>query len=140
MRTLIALVFCFLLASPQVYACRDDGETLFFDTIPNPPPDADVIAKISLSDVKNDQGIVTATATVIQVLKTSDTRVHQGSKIAMKFTKTSCGPWARNGNEGTIIAKVGTDSKGRLVLCPYTRKFMRKGSATPPMSECLSGQ
>jgi hypothetical protein len=121
MRYLIALAFCFLLASPQAHACPGvfADESLFFDAIPDPQPDADVIAKVSLSNVIYD-GSVIVTATVMQVLKTSDTRVRRGGKITMRYMESSCGPGARNGGEGIIIAKAATDSKGRLVLYPYT--------------------
>ncbi|MDR1848679.1 MAG: hypothetical protein LBQ75_01415 [Zoogloeaceae bacterium] len=121
MRPFIALAFCFLLASPQVHACHPFSyKTIFFKTIPDPPPDADVIAKVSLSDVKEATAITTATATVMQVLKASDARVYQGAKIALSVRPSNCGPDPRNGDEGIIIAKVDTDKKGRLVLCPYT--------------------
>jgi len=117
MRYLIALVFCFLLASPQTHAC--DGpfghKALFFWAVPDPQPDADVIAKVSLSDVKGG----TATAKVMQVFKTSNTRIRQGSKITFEFMETSCGPWPRNGAEGTIIAKRGPDG----VLRAYTHQL-----------------
>jgi len=127
MRYLVALAFCLLLASPQAHACREpSGETLFFEAVPDPQPDADVIAKVSLSDVRGGA----ATAEVMQVLKTSDARVRQGDNIAMKFGYTSCGPHPKNGDEGTIIAKVGADSNGRPVLCPYTRRRFDDGRIT----------
>ncbi|WP_428826574.1 hypothetical protein ACLIKD_21035 [Azonexus sp. IMCC34842] len=137
MRYLIALVFYFLLLPLQAHACRDLGDTLFFEAIPNPQPDADLIAKVSLSEINEETKTATAmvTVTVMQVLKTSDARVHQGDKIAMKYRFSSCGPDAINGTEGTIIARVGADSKGRLVLYPYIRR-QRDGHITPPsMSE-----
>ncbi|MDR2637334.1 MAG: hypothetical protein LBB55_03270 [Zoogloeaceae bacterium] len=121
MRYLIALAFCFLLASPQAHACQGvfAHVSLFFDAIPDPQPDADVIAKVSLSNVIYD-GSVIVTATVEQVLKTSDARVRRGGKITMRYMESSCGPGAQNGEEGIIITKTDTDSKGRLVLYPYT--------------------
>ncbi|MDR3159710.1 MAG: hypothetical protein LBU11_12075 [Zoogloeaceae bacterium] len=129
MRYFLALAFCFLLASPQAHACHPGlEESLFFSVIPDPQPDADVIAKVSLSNV---DGTGMAMATVMQVLKTSDARVRQGSKITMQFIEfISCGPDAKNGEEGIIIAKVATDSKDRLVLCPYT--IQRRGRIMPP--------
>lgn len=105
-------------------------DTLFFKTIPNPQPNADVIAKVSLSDVNRG----TATAKLIEVLKTSDARVHQGDKIPMTYRFTSCGPNHINGDEGTIIAKIGTDSGGRLVLFPYMRRYMDGHLTLPSMS------
>lgn len=135
MRYLIALTSCFLLITPQAHACLGYSlsDTLFFEAIPSPQPDADVIAKVSLSDVDVEMRTATAmaTATVLQVLKTSDARVKQGEKIVMKYEFSSCGPDHRKGEEGTIIAKTGTDSKGLLVLYPYMR---RRGDdrITPP--------
>ncbi|MDR1848873.1 MAG: hypothetical protein LBQ75_02420, partial [Zoogloeaceae bacterium] len=82
----IALTFCFLLAAPQAHACLWNGmwKKIFFETIPNPQPNADVIAKVSLSDVDGDGDYSErVTATIMQVLKTSDARVYQGAKIVM---------------------------------------------------------
>ena len=135
MRTLIALTFCFLLAVPQVQACRPyDYETIFFGTIPDPPPDADVIAKVSLSDVSG-VWLVKTTATVIQVLKASDARVYPGAKIAMQVKVSSCGPFLKNGSEGTIIAKVAMDNEGHPVLCPYTYRERDEHFWPPIMSD-----
>jgi len=135
MRYLIALAFCFLLIVPQAHACvmASLWNSLFFESIPNPPPDVDVIAKVSLSDVNEETRTATATVTitVIQVLKTSDARVTQGKEIAMKYGFSSCGPDHRKGEEGTIIAKTGTDSKGLLVLYPYMHRY-GDGQITPP--------
>jgi len=135
MRYLIALVFCFLLVTPQAHACIWYGlwNTIFFEAIPSPQADVDVIAKVSLSDVNEETRTATATvtATVMQVLKTSDARVSQGEKVAMKYEFSSCGPDHRNGEEGMIIAKTGTDSKGLLVLYPYMRR-LDDGQITPP--------
>lgn len=123
MRPIIALAYCLLMLSSQVHACRGPSHeySLFFVTIPDPQPDADVIAKVSLLDV-NLYGPGTATANVLQVLKTSDTRVHEGDRIAMKYMLSSCGPKHKNGDEGTITAKTGTDSAGHLVLYPHLRR------------------
>ncbi|HJV93472.1 MAG TPA: hypothetical protein VJ572_08335 [Azonexus sp.] len=138
MRYLIALVFCLMMVSAQVHACRDPNswDMVFFETIPNPQPDADMIAKVSLSDVNEEMNTatVTAIATVIQVLKTSDARVHEGDKIAMKYRFTSCGPDHKNGDQGTIIAKTGSDINGRPMLYPYMHNF--RGRITlPSLSE-----
>jgi hypothetical protein len=126
------LAFCFLLVFPQVHACQGIvfHESLFFAAIPNPQPDADVIAKVSLSNVNDEAFKVTLMATVIQVIKTSDASVRRGGKITMQFLKSSCGPGARNGKEGIIIAKAATDRKGRLVLCPYM--INGRGTINPP--------
>jgi len=120
MRYLIALVFCLLMASPSAHACasQNDLRSLFFGSIPDPQPDADVIAKVSLSNVDS-----LATATVMQVMKASDAEIREGSKIAMLINISTCGPWVKNGAKGTIIAKIGKDDKGRPVLCPYTSRW-----------------
>ena len=140
MRYLIALTFCFLLASPQADACGSaaDNTTIFFKIISDPQPDADVIAEVSLSDV-NDKNVLdaTATATVLQVMKTSDTRVRQGAEIVIKYRESTCGPWLKNGDKGIIIARTGTDSRGSLVLCPY--ETLRKGGdgrVNTPRTSC----
>lgn len=135
MRYLIALAFCFLLISPHVHACQgiDSWENLFFEGIPDPQPDAELIAIVSVSDKNKDTRAATETAmaTVIQVLKTPDARIKQGDKVAMKYGFSSCGPDPISGSKGMIIAKIGTDSKGRLVLHPYTHRH-RGGRITPP--------
>lgn len=132
MRYLIAFVLCALLAPIQALACRSGEYTLLFETIPNPPPDSDVIVKVTLleeSKLNNYQGI--ATAKVSQVLKSSDKRIHQDSIITMKYLVSSCGPYHLNGDEGAIIAKASTDSKGGLVLYPYMRRY-HDGYITQP--------
>jgi hypothetical protein len=129
MRHLVTLAFCLLLASPQVHACLGASmeDTLFFDAIPNPPLDADFIGTVSLSAVNRGS----ATATVMQILKTSGGSVHRGDKIPVNYSFTSCGPNHKNNDEGTIIAKTGTDRQGRLVLYPYMRRY-DDGRITPP--------
>ena len=118
MRYLIALVCCILLMPSQAQACRGGmEETLFFKTIPDPQPDADVIAEISLPEV-SDFGF--PTAKVLKVFKTSDESIHPGSTISMRYVETSCGPDPISGSKGIVIANTGTDSKGNLVLYPYT--------------------
>jgi hypothetical protein len=135
MRHLMALAFFFLLASAQVHACRglSSQDELFFKDIPNPQPDANVIAEVSVLDV-SDFGV--STAKVLQVFNTSDERVYPGSIITMKYGISSCGPNPISGTRGTIIAKAGTDNKGNLVLYPYTN---RRGdghiSAPTPLSD-----
>ena len=137
-RTLIAFVFCFLSVPPQAYACRGASleETLFFDAFPELPPDAeedaDVIAEVFLTDMNMDKG--EATAKIVRVLKTSDARVREGNKIAIKFLSSSCGPHSRHGDKGIILTKVGADFFGRLVLCPYSRRF-DDGRIFPPHKE-----
>lgn len=129
MRYLIALAWCFIFLSSQAQACRGRilEDTLFFEILPNPPLNANLIAKVSLSDVSRG----TATAEIIQVLQTSEAEVQQGEKIPIRFSFSSCGPNHKNGAKGTIIAKIGIDSVGRLVLYPYMRRYS-DGRITPP--------
>lgn len=131
MRYLITLAFCFLLASAQVHACLGLSmqDELFFKNIPNPQPDANVIAEVTLLDV-SDFGF--STAKVLQVFNTSDERVYPGSIITMKYHASSCGPDPISGNKGMIIAKAGTDIRGSLVLYPYTNRRYGDGRISPP--------
>lgn len=134
MRRFMSLTFFFLLISPQVHACQGDNASFFFKSIPDPQPDANLIAIVSVSDKTDDRGAGTQTtmATVIQVMKSSDARVKQGDTIPMKYQSTSCGPDPLIGSKGTIIAKTGTDSKGHLVLHPYTHR-VRDRRIEPPV-------
>ncbi len=129
MRYLIALASCLLFLSLQAQACRGQilEDTLFFETLPSPPLNANLIAKVSLSEVSRG----TATAEIIQVLTTSATEIHQGEKFPIKFSFSSCGPNHKNGATGVIIAKTGIDSVGHLVLYPYMRRYS-DGRITPP--------
>lgn len=77
-----------------------------------------------------------ATATVIEVLKASDARIHQGDKVAMKYLATSCGPDHKSGDNGTIIAKMSADINGHLVLYPYMRDHRGRIKA-PSIGEAL---
>ena len=95
--------------------------TLFFKAMPNPPPDADVIAKVALLDVSVlDRYKGSATAKVLRVIRPADGKVHEGDILSLKYMVSSCGPNHQIGHEGTIVAKAGTDSAGRLVWYPYT--------------------
>lgn len=135
MRYLVVLSLCSLIVSPQVHACRNpmSQTTLFFETIPSPQPAADLIARVSLSEVNETMGLGMATATVIEVLRTSDAKIHQGDKITMKYQATSCGPAHKNGDNGVIIARTGADIHGHLVLYPYEHDY--RGRIRPPSSE-----
>lgn len=158
---IIALVLCSMFVLPQVHACRGatqestiffnaNAQPLIFDDLGQPPsnakgmveplPDADVIAEVFLTDLNQASPIATATANVVRVIKTSDARVRQGEKVAIKFKFTSCGPNHRNGSKGIMAAKVGADIEGRLVLCPYLRRFGDGRIDVPSMNECLPGE
>lgn len=133
-----------LLASPQVYACMGPGLefTLFFNAnaqgffieklaqkpskteeLLELPPDADVLAEVVLTGADSAQFDIPTAANIVRVIKTSDDRVRRGKKIPIKFEFSSCGPNNRSGSQGTIMAKIGTDIDGGLVLCPYSRRF-----------------
>lgn len=129
MRYLIVLASCLLFLSLQAQACRGRilEYTIFFETLPSPPLNANLIAKVTLSEV----GRGTATAEIIQVLPTSTTEIHQGEKLPINFSFSSCGPNHQNGAAGIIIAQTGIDSVGRLVLYPYMRRYS-DGRITPP--------
>lgn len=128
MRNITALAFLYLLLSQQTYACRDPnaGEQLFFKDFPNPQPVADVIAKVYLSDVSAGA----ATAVFTKMISTTDARFHEGQAVPLIYGDSSCGPLPVNGSEGMIIARKGTDRKGRLVLYPYVRNH--HGHVTQP--------
>lgn len=141
---LVAFAFCFLFISPQVHACSGAGEedTIFFNVNAQPlfierlgqkaseaqglvelPPDAEVIAEVVLTDLKEGSPTATAKAKIRRVLKTSDARVRPGEEVLLKFNFSSCGPNHRSGHKGTIAAKVGPKTQMGLVLCPYARRF-----------------
>ena len=148
---LIAFIFCFLLVSVQVQAMPSIIDINFFlDSIDEAPPDSDVIAEVSITDTEKGSKLLAATVNIVEVVKSSDARVRQGEKIAVKSVLTGYGPhngrmpsglcqyrFNHNpGDKGTIIAKVGTDIEGRLVLCPYSNKA-RDGRINPPLAgEC----
>jgi hypothetical protein len=159
-RNLIAFALCFLFISPQAYACSMGSMefTIFFnasdkDTITHyfpqlinadgmiePPPDTDVIAEVVLTDINEmppPKNLVTATASIARVIKTSDARIRQGKNVVIKFGVTSCGPYHSNGDKGTIVAKIGTDTAGQLVLCPYWRRVYDGQIGSRPGSGCL---
>ncbi|MDR2946221.1 MAG: sel1 repeat family protein [Candidatus Adiutrix sp.] len=122
---LIAFAFYLLLVSPEVFACRDprNQQSLFFDSIPEPPPEADVIAEVVLTDVHEGDVNGVAAATIVQILQAFSNRVFQHEKAIVKYKFSSCGPNAHNDDTGIIIAKIATDLEGRLVLCPYSRSL-----------------
>lgn len=129
MRYLIVLASCLLFLSLQAQACRGRilEHTIFFETLPSPPLNANLIAKVTLSEVSRG----TATAEIMQVLITSASKIHQGEKFPIRFSFSSCGPNHQNGATGVIIAQTGTDDVGRLLLYPYMRRYS-DGRITPP--------
>lgn len=123
MRYLIALASYVLLASSHAYACLglNAENTLFFKTIPNPLPVADVIAEMVLLDVSVlDFYKGNATAKILRVIRSADARHHEGDIVSMKYMVSSCGPNHQSGDKGSIVANVGSDREGRRVLYPYT--------------------
>ena len=131
MRHLMTWVFCLLMASPQVHACLGANMEyeIFFKNIPNPQPDANVIAEVTLLDVSD---FSFSTAKVLQVFNTSDERVYPGSIVTMKYGTSSCGPYPISGKKGIIMAKAVTDTKGSLVLHPYTNRRYGDGRIFAP--------
>ncbi|MDR1309814.1 MAG: hypothetical protein LBL95_07965, partial [Deltaproteobacteria bacterium] len=143
----IAFVLCLLFAgATQAYACATTWpETLFFDVIPEKLLDADVIAKVSLlTDVSKypspgmEEALGAGAVSVVQIIKTSDARLHQDEKIAIKVDPMTCSYIDHNnGDEGIIIAKARSDAEGRLVLCLYTRNLLNRHITPPSAYECL---
>lgn len=135
MRLSFALGAALLLALPQAYACMGPGmgDTIFFETLPNPQPDADLIAHISIDEVKGKWG-ESATVTVVDVIKTTGDWVKGGDKVGIKYQVTSCGPEYKAGDKGTIFAMTGIDSEGRVVLYPYMHAERDINLVRPPLS------
>ena len=148
---IIAFIFCILLVSAQVHAMRRTISIhFFFDSANEPPTDADVIAEVTIADAKMGSKLLAATVHIEKLMKTSDARVRQGEKIAVKYVPTGCERhergeisgschymFSRNpGDKGTIVAKVGTDIEGRLVLCPYSNKSSDDRINPPLAGEC----
>ena len=125
MRLLIAFVVCFL-ALP-VHACmgRILDDTLFFDGLPGLQFEADVIARVVLSEV--DRG--RARAEIVEVVTTSGVEVYEGQQFLLQYVFSSCGPNHRDGDQCMIIAKQPEGDE--RVLLPYLRRFS-DGRITPP--------
>lgn len=128
MRLLIALVVCFL-ALP-VHACRGHilEDTLFFEALPGPQLEADVIARVVLSDVERGR----ARAEIVEVVTTSGVEAHEGKHFMLEYAFSSCGPNHRDGDQGMIIAKLAEGDK--RVLLPYLRRFS-DGRITRPSAD-----
>ena len=125
MRLLIAFVVCFL-ALP-VHACmgRILDDTLFFDGLPGLQLEADVIARVVLSEVERGR----AKAEIVEVVTTSGVEAHEGQHFMLEYAFSSCGPNHRDGDQGMIIAKLADGDE--RVLLPYLRRFS-DGRITPP--------
>jgi hypothetical protein len=137
MRYFVGLFLSLLLGFQHANACRgpDLENNLFFEAVPDPKPEADLIAIVSVSTDGTPRLSTRSTATVIRVLKTSDTQIKPGDKIAMQLWITSCGPFLHRypmGDTGMIIAKVRTDNNGRPLLHPYTHRAHDEGRVTLP--------
>jgi len=119
LRYLCVLVL-FSLALPQAHACRGPSleYRLFFANLPDPLPDADIVAKVILLDVSiEDYRIGLATARVYQVIEAAEGGIEAGDVLSLKYPYSSCGPRHRAGESGTIMAIAGTD--GAVVWYPY---------------------
>ena len=128
MRLLIAFFVCFL-ALP-VHACmgRILEDTLFFEALPGPQLEADLIARVLLSDVERGR----ARAEIVEVVTTSGVEVHEGQHFLLESAFSSCGPNHRDGDQGMIIAKLAEGDK--RVLLPYLRRFS-DGRITRPSAD-----
>lgn len=129
MRLLIAFFVC-SLALP-VHACmgRILEDTLFFDALPQPPLEADVIARVALSEVDGGR----ARAEIVEVVTTSGVEVHEGQHFMLEYAFSSCGPNHRDGDQGMILAKLADGDK--RVLLPYLRRFSDGRITSPAMPE-----
>lgn len=166
LRGLIAFIFCVLLASPQMQAGMpgDYQEFLYHNeprwphvkAMPQIPPDADVVAEIIMTNTEGDSKLLAFSAYIVKVIKTSDARIRQDDTVYVAYARSSCGPakpgdkcsiWVstsgsplyKHGDKGTIIAKIGTDAEGRLVLCPYTYSN-RNLIEAPYFSDCFASE
>ena len=158
---LSVLVFCCLLTSLQAQACMgpDQEFTLFFNAsdralfidrlgqkpsevkgLVEIPPDADLIAEVTLVSSNSKQLRDPTIAKIEKIIKTSDSRVREGDEIPIKYGVTSCGPNHINGDKGTILAKVGIDIEDNLVLCMYSRRFGDGRVEWPGYSDCLPSE
>ena len=120
---MIALFFALiLLPAGMAQACMGAmlEDSLFFEQMPEPTLDADVVARVTIKQIVPDHepnAMVTAAARVDEVVSGS-TKV--GDIIELRYIVSSCGPNQKEGNSGLIIAKHTTDIKGRAALTPYT--------------------
>lgn len=131
---LIALIFCCLCVSPQLYAISRPPSFLFYE-LPKVLPDADVVAEVLLSDIDlSGEWSGRATANVVRVIRTSDARLRPGLKITINNEHNDHLP----GSRGFIIAKVGTDIEDQFMLCPYTIRHPYPIEA-PHSNDCLPG-
>ncbi|MDL2259310.1 hypothetical protein LJB99_00320 [Deltaproteobacteria bacterium OttesenSCG-928-K17] len=140
----IVCLFCCLLISAQGLAMPHTIYIhFFFDSTDEAPPDADVIAEVTFTDVEIGSHFLTATANIVKVIKTSDASIRQGEKIPVKNALTGCtvkkgdsyftygGSCSHEfshkpGDKGIIFAKVGADMEERLVLGPYSNEAKEK--------------
>lgn len=139
---IITFIFCFLIVSPQASAfCLFSSKPwprIFFDEpVPELKSEADVVIKIRLlTSMFGDERWAAASAE--QPVNTSGVRIRQGEIIAIRhYSNSECETYFGN-EQGTIIAQVGTDIEGRLMLCPYLNDDGRLGS--PYVDECTPGK
>ncbi|BDX18128.1 hypothetical protein MFKK_09380 [Halopseudomonas aestusnigri] len=118
----LCLLVLLILVLPEAHACRGRSveNKLFFTNLPDPLPDADVVAKVILLDVFiEDYRIGWATARVHQVIEAAEGVIEEGDVLTLKYPISSCGPWHKPGETGAIIAITGTDSDSSVVWFPY---------------------
>lgn len=117
------------LAQP-VLACIGpmEASTLFFEAVPVAASQTDVIANVVLDVVQYGD----AMATLLEVSKVPEgADIRTGRKVAIRFRYTSCGPHHRAGEEGLIVARLGAQPDGSMVLYPYLRR-LSDGRIQPP--------
>ncbi|WP_321349472.1 hypothetical protein [Halopseudomonas oceani] len=91
----LCLLVLLILALPEAHACGglSAEHKLFFTSLPDPLPDADVVAKVILLDVSiEDYRIGLATARVTEVLQEAEGGIEMGDVLSLKYPITSCGP------------------------------------------------
>ena len=118
----LCLLVLLILALPEAHACRGRSaeNKLFFTNLPDPLPDADVVAKVILLDVSiEDYRIGWATARVTEVLQEAEGGIEIGDVLSLKYPFSSCGPRHKAGEVGVIMAIADTDSDGSVVWFPY---------------------
>lgn len=95
-----------MVSSSAAIACRSplSEYTIFFDGAPTPPKEAAPIqTRVRILDVVDTNGRATADAVVLEDVR----GLKAGDAIQLEYRLTSCGPYQRAGDEGTIYATKG---------------------------------
>ena len=138
----IVLALGALLTATAAQACRgpDLEDTLFFTVVPEALTSEPVVAKVILEDVQlRDFYKGLASARVQQVLRAPGGTLRTGDTVSLRYQVSSCGPYHRAGEQGTIVAWAMKDQDGHLVLWPYGRRYSNN-RLTPPCPGQWLGQ